>query len=216
VRGEKNLTLMVYDRVKEMMFNYDIIPGQRLVFVDLARQLNVSRTPVNNALSILAKEGFLDFVPNQGYSVHRLTRQEAESLYEVREILELGTIGKSIRFQTPEKLRALEAQMDAYEQSISDRVHRKLFIIDTAFHEHIIRMTDNTYLAEQYREVCQKIFLRFRTDDLRMNRIREIVAEHREIFKAIQSSDVQWAKELMQSHNRRAKENLFSLIFQEK
>ena len=49
---EANLTQMVYHRIKEMMSNYEIIPGQRLVFVDLANQLGVSRTPVNNALSI--------------------------------------------------------------------------------------------------------------------------------------------------------------------
>ncbi len=61
------------------MLNYEIVPGQRLVFIDLAKQLNVSRTPVNNALSILAQQGYLDFVPNQGYSVHKLTQKEAET-----------------------------------------------------------------------------------------------------------------------------------------
>ena len=71
------------------MFNYDIVPGQRLVFADLAKELNVSRTPVNNALSILAKEGYLDFVPNQGYSVHKLTLEEAKGLYEIKLIFEL-------------------------------------------------------------------------------------------------------------------------------
>ena len=73
-----NLTLKVYHRIIELMLNYEIVPGQRLVFIDLAKQLGVSRTPVNNALSILAQEGYLDFVPNQGYSVHKLTRKEAE------------------------------------------------------------------------------------------------------------------------------------------
>jgi len=61
LKGQKNLTLAAYDNIKDMMFNYDIVPGQRLVFVDLAKQLGVSRTPVNNALSILAKEGYLDY-----------------------------------------------------------------------------------------------------------------------------------------------------------
>ena len=77
LKEQKNLTLAAYDSIKEMMLNYDIVPGQRLVFMDLAKQLGVSRTPVNNALSILAKEGYLDFVPHQGYSVHKLTLNEA-------------------------------------------------------------------------------------------------------------------------------------------
>ena len=94
--GEKNLTQMVYEKIKEMMVHYEIIPGQRLIFVDLAKRLGVSRTPVNHALSILSNEGFLDFVPNQGYRVHQITEKEAESLYEIMEIIELGSIGKAI------------------------------------------------------------------------------------------------------------------------
>ena len=121
LKGQKNLTLAAYDSIKKMMLNYDIVPGQRLVFVDLAKQLGVSRTPVNNALSILAKEGYLDFVPNQGYSVHKLTEREAEGLYEVREILELGTIAKAIRMMDDKKLADFERRKKELVRSISDQ-----------------------------------------------------------------------------------------------
>lgn len=214
MKGRKNLTLAAYDRIKEMMLNYDIVPGQRLVFVDLAQQLGVSRTPVNNALSILAKEGYLDFVPNQGYSVHRLTRDEAEALYEIREILEIGSVGKAIRMMTPEKLRLLEKKKQEYERAISDRVQRKLFILDTEFHAYLIGMIENIYLVERYRDICQRIFLRFRTDDLKVERISEIVRQHDDLFEAIQIRDVDRAKELIKNHYHDAKKNLFAIIFQ--
>lgn len=214
MKGQKNLTLAAYDSIKDMMFNYDIVPGQRLVFVDLAKQLGVSRTPVNNALSILAKEGYLDFVPNQGYSVHKLTKEEAESLYEIREILEIGTIGKAIRSMTDEKLKIFEEKKDLVARSITDRVHRKLFILDTEFHASIIEMIDNPYLTERYTEICQKIFLRHRIEDLRIERMNEIVHEHEQLFKAISIKDVDWAKELIKEHHGNAKKNLFAIIFQ--
>jgi DNA-binding GntR family transcriptional regulator len=211
----KNLTLAVYDSIKEMMLNYDIVPGQRLVFVDLAKQLGVSRTPVNNALSILAKEGYLDFVPNQGYSVHKLTLEEAESLYEIREILEIGTIAKAIRQMSPDKLEMLEKKRLEYENSISDRVHRKLFILDAEFHAAIIGMIDNLYLVDRYRDLCQRIFLRFRTEDLRMDRQKEIVKEHKSLCEAVQNKDVDWAKDLIRNHHANSKKNLFAIIFSE-
>jgi DNA-binding GntR family transcriptional regulator len=198
-----------------MMLNYDIVPGQRLVFMDLAKQLGVSRTPVNNALSILAKEGYLDFVPHQGYSVHRLTRKEAEGLYEVREILEVGTIGKAIRRMTDERLARIQRRRDDYQQAITDRVHRKLFVLDAEFHASIIEMIDNEYLVERYREICRKIFLRFRTEDLRMKRINDIVREHEELFEAIRIRDVDHAKELITTHNANARKNLFAIIFRD-
>jgi DNA-binding GntR family transcriptional regulator len=212
---KKNLTLTVYDSIKEMMVNYDIVPGQRLVFVDLAKQLGVSRTPVNNALSILAKEGYLDFVPNQGYSVHKLTMEEAESLYEIREILEIGTIGKAIRNLTPEKIKALENKRTEYVAAISDRTFRRLFVLDTEYHATIMGMVDNLYLIERYRDICQRIFLRIRTEDLRLDRQREIVKEHDALFEAVTLRDVEYAKELIRTHNANAKKNLFAIIFSE-
>lgn len=214
MKKQKNLTLAVYYRIREMMLNYEIVPGQRLVFVDLAEQLGVSRTPVNNALSILAKEGYLDFVPNQGYSVHRLTQEEAEALYEIREILEVGTIGKAIRKMSDRDLKVFKQRKLDYANAITDRVHRKLFILDTEFHAGLIEMTGNTIIAGKYRDICQKIFLRHRTEDLRIERIRQIVEEHERIFEAVRLKDVARTKELIKDHNINARKNLFSIIFQ--
>ena len=196
-----------------MMINYDIIPGQRLTFADLAQQLGVSRTPVNNALSILAKEGYLDFVPNQGYSVHKLTKDEAESLYEIREILEVGTVEKAIAQITDDKISTLEKRMQDYESAISDHVHRKLFLLDTEFHSGLIEMVGNKFLTERYQDICLRIVLRFRTEDLRMERISDIIHEHQELIEAVRGRQVDQLRHLIQNHNHNAKENLFAIIF---
>jgi DNA-binding GntR family transcriptional regulator len=214
VGQRKNLVMATYDRIMQMMLNYDIVPGQRLIFVDLAKQLGVSRTPVNQALTILAKEGYLDFVPNQGYTVHKLTQYELESLYEIRQILELGTISKAIRRISPEKIERLKRKKEDYEKAITDRVHRGLFIRDTDFHAAVIEMTGNDLLVDRYRDLCRRIFLRFRIDTLSLDRIHEIVEEHGQFFEAICIKDVDMAKDLLKRHNRNAQEGLFRLIFE--
>ncbi len=208
-----NLTLKVYQQIIGLMLNYEIVPGQRLVFIDLAKQLGVSRTPVNNALSILAQEGYLDFVPNQGYSVHKLTLKEAENLYEIRKILEVGFLGKAIRNMTDKKIERVERRKLDYEKAISSHVDRKLFILDTKFHAAIMDMGGNDILSVQYRDICQKIFLRFRTEDLRMNRIIEIKKEHDELYEAIRIRDVERSKDLVRMHHKHSRENLFPIIF---
>jgi DNA-binding GntR family transcriptional regulator len=197
----------------EMMINYDIVPGQRLVFVDLAKQLGVSRTPVNNALSILAMEGYLDFFPNQGYTVHKLTRREADELFEIREIVEIGTIGRAVKRMTPNATERLRQKKTAYEQAITDTVHRKLFVLDTDFHAAIIEMTDNLYLVDHYRDICKRIFLRFRVEALSVKRVHDIVIEHDQLFEAVAIRDVELAQELLRKHNRNAKQSLFGIIF---
>jgi DNA-binding GntR family transcriptional regulator len=198
-KDERNLTYWVYSKIKEMMLHYQIIPGQRLVFIELAQRLGVSRTPVNNALSILANEGFLDFVPDQGYRVHEITLDEAESLYEIREMMELGAIGKAIRKSTLEKLEKLERQKTEYEKAVVQRVSRGRFTLDQEFHASIIKMSENLYLADYFREIFQRTF--------------QVVLEHNKIFQAIKLKDVERAKDLIKSHIHRGKEYIFSTIF---
>ncbi len=208
-----NLTLKVYHRIIELMLNYEIVPGQRLVFIDLAKQLGVSRTPVNNALSILAQEGYLDFVPNQGYSVHKITRKEAENLFEIREVLEVGFLGKAIRNMTEKKQRNIEKRKLDYEEAISARVDRKLFILDAEFHAAIIDMANNDVASARYRDICQKVFLRFKTEDLQLTRIMEIKREHHELYEAVCLKDVERAKELIRQHHKASQKKLFPIIF---
>lgn len=195
------------------MLNYEIVPGQRLVFVDLAKQLNVSRTPVNNALGMLAQEGYLDFVPNQGYSVHKMTRKEAEDLYEIREVLEIGFIGNAVRKMTDAKLKKINQKKLDYENAVDKRVTRTLFILDTEFHLSIMEMAENDYLTLRYKSICQKIFLRFRTEELVLERIQEIIKEHNRLFEAIQVRDVERAKEFIKNHYKASKGALFPIIF---
>lgn len=213
MKKQSNLTLKVYQQLIELMLNYEIVPGQRLVFIDLAKQLNVSRTPVNNALSILAQQGYLDFVPNQGYSVHKLTLKEAENLYAIRQVLDVGFVGQAIRNMTEKGLQILKKRKIAYEKAINNQVTRKFFILDADFHAGILEMVGNDTLTTQYRDICQKIFLRFRTEDLRLDRIREIAEEHHQIYEAIRLKDVEQAKELLKFHHKSSQKNLFPVIF---
>jgi len=211
--NEKNLTQMVYRKIKEMMLNYEIVPGQRLIFNDLAKRLGVSRTPVNNALSILANEGFLDLYPHQGYTVHQITKEEAESLYEIREIIELGTLSTAIRKLTPEKVEKLERQKCLYENAVTEQVSRGRFTLDQEFHACLVQMSENLYLADYFREIYQRIFLRHRIEGLIAERARKVVSEHNEIFESIILRDVEWAKESIKSHIKAGKEYIFSIIF---
>jgi DNA-binding GntR family transcriptional regulator len=213
LNGERSLTQMAYRKIKEMMLNYEIIPGQRLVFVDLAKKIGVSRTPVNNALSNLANEGFLDFVPHQGYTVHELTLEEAQALYQVREIIELGAIGLAIEKLTPEKLEALRRKNEIVSEKLNaPQVTRKNFILDLEFHAAYVEMSGNPYLTNCFREVYQRIFLRHRLEGLSIVRNQKVDVEHRELFDAISSRNVRKAKELIKKHIRAAEKSIFSVF----
>ena len=210
--GISNLTDMAYRKIKAMMMNYDIVPGQRLIFVDLAKRLGVSRTPVNSALGILAAEGFLDFVPNQGYTVHEITHHEASNLYELRKILEMGAIEKVIERVTPEKLELLKKRQNLYEKAILDNISRGRFALDQEFHAAYIQMADNPYLTSYFREIYQRIFLRHRIEGLRPGRAKEVVSEHKALFEAIRQRDVKRARNLIEQHIDAGEKYIFSAV----
>ena len=141
------------------------------------------------------------------------TAKEAEALYEVREILEVGTVEKAFKKMTPAKLKEVEKRKREYRKAITNQVQRKMFVLDTAFHAGIIEMVENPTLTERYWDICQKIFLRFRVEDLKVERIRDITKEHQELFEAVKAKDADLTKELIRSHHSRSRENLFAIIF---
>lgn len=211
----KGLAQITYNKMKEMMFSYRIVPGQRLILVDLAKQLSVSRTPINIALSILHRQGFLDFVPNQGYRVHEITREEMENLYYVRKILELGAVEKAIERLNQKKLSNFKKKKDLYEKAVTEHVSRGRFILDQEFHASLIKMGDNPYHTEYFRDVYQRIFLRHRIDMLIAERATKVAIEHNEIFDAISRKDVRNSKKLIRNHIRTGMRYIISSVFYE-
>ena len=201
MKESKNLTLEAYEHIKKMMMTSCLAPGQRLKFKQLAERIGVSRTPVNNALHILAREGYLDFVPNAGYSVRRLTADEAKELHEIRLILEIGSIGKAIRRITDDKLLRVQQAKTACEQAIGQADSQKLYLLDTNFHAGLVAMADNPQLVRHYLEICRKAVLGLSTDSLPEERFWQICWEHEALFEAVRLRDVDGAKDLIYRHS---------------
>ena len=210
---EQNLNEIAYQKIKQMLLDYDIVVGQKLVVGDLADKLGVSRTPINNALYLLAKQGFLDFVPNHGYTVHQLTREESDSLYEMREILELGVVEKCIALATEETLQILGQKELAFSKAVDEEVGRTRFLYDQEFHAYIFEMSGNLCMADYFREIYQKIFLRHRISPRRGERMVNASAEHHGIYEAILLRDAARAKKAISAHVQAGREYIYSFIF---
>lgn len=192
-----NLTEKVYNQILELMVNGEITPGQKLTFIDLATQFAVSRTPINNALSLLAQEGYLDFTPNRGYTMHKLTTKEAKHLRGIQEVLEVGFIGQAIKNMTDmDKLKLILCK-DAYAQAIDNRKDRKLLLLDIEFHAAIFDLADNPVFSNGYRHICRKLFLCLHEKQIQPKLIRDTRDEHDSLYQALCSKDVEQARKLL-------------------
>ncbi|MFC1532460.1 GntR family transcriptional regulator [Thermodesulfobacteriota bacterium] len=205
------MTQTTYDKIKEMMLDYKIVPGQRLVFTDLAKKLGVSRTPVNNALNLLAKEGFLDLIPHQGFRVHELTREEADSLMEIRLMLEIGSLERVIKGITESKNKLLKKKKDLYEEMALKGVSRASFMLNEDFHCCYMEATKNLYLIDYFREINQRVFIRHRVDGYSPERTQHVIKEHNKIFEAICNENLDMAQKAIKEHIIAGKEYILTL-----
>lgn len=192
-----NLTEKVYNQILELMVNGEITPGQKLTFIDLAKQFAVSRTPINNALSLLAQDGYLDFTPNRGYTVHKLTTKEAKHLRGIQEVLEVGFIDQAIGNMTEtDKLRLMVCK-DDYTKAAVNRKDRKLFLLDILFHREILDLADNPVLSNGYRHICRKLYIRLHDKQLQEEQIKRILDGHDNLYQALCDKDGKWARVLL-------------------
>ncbi|MFH0780534.1 MAG: GntR family transcriptional regulator [Pseudomonadota bacterium] len=192
-----NLTEKVCNQILELMVNGEITPGQKLTFIDLAKQFVVSRTPVNNALSLLAQDGYLDFTPNRGYTVHKLTAKEAKHLRGIQEVLEIGFIDQVISNITAANKLKLKICKDDYAKTAVSHTDRKLFLLDILFHTDILDLADNPVLSNGYRHICRKLYLRLHDKQPQEEQIKRILEEHDNLYQALCDKDGKQARWLL-------------------
>ena len=138
--SRSSLHIEVADRVREMIFDRTLPAGYRIDELDLSAKLGTSRTPLREALKVLANEGLVRLAPGRGAFVTELSAQEVDSLFPVLALLEARCAGEAVRRQTPADVRRLEAihqrmedhvaagDGDAYHQA-TDELHHLLHTI---------------------------------------------------------------------------------------
>ena len=104
----RSTSSQVYEKLREMVILYDIKPGERLNEVALAEKLEVSRTPIRDALNLLARDGFLE-ESGRGYVRRSLNLKETLDLYEAREAIEVECLRLAAQRATPAQLDEVEA-----------------------------------------------------------------------------------------------------------
>ena len=195
----------VYNILKRNICDGVYKPGQRLLETELAASLNVSRSPVREAMRKLATEGLVEEFPNRGVFVKQFSDEDIDHIFEVRILLESHAIRHSQRHLTSERAAALRARLDSLlrtyrEGSLEDYIEQ-----DTALHEEIIELADNPVMTEMYKLVYSRT-QQFRIYSLiSKQRFDESVAEHTSVVESILSGDTAVAVRINKQHLKLAR-----------
>lgn len=193
------LSSKVYAAIKEMIANHRFQPGARLNVEKISKELEVSRTPVWEAVRRLQQEGLLENIPYRGVFMVEMTLGRALELYQVREALE----GLAARLAAPhvnEKVldkmgETLETQIKVIEKGDLLGYSRT----DFDFHGLIHRMSHNSVLQEMLESLKAK--MQPITMEVR-SLLPKLYEDHLEIVEAIRSKDPEKSEKILRRHNR--------------
>ena len=192
IQNHKPLREMVYEELKMQILTGAIVPGTRMMEVELANQIGVSRTPIREAIRKLEKEGLVVIEPRRGAYASQISTKDMVEILEVRQNMEgLAAFFAASRMQ-PEQLDDLKEVAEKYNRAVADGNMEDMITYDTRFHRI---------------EQLQELVLRFRYiyyDDFK--RAENMPEEHRLILDAIESGNADAAREAADVHIARLKE----------
>ncbi len=192
--------VLVHNAIRDMIMNNDLQPGEKINQIHIANMLNVSRTPVVNALHRLESEGLVDRMQNSGFSVHRLSIQEFQDLFDLREALDIIVAKDLVEKMNESELDYLESLFSEYGKEphrLDADVYRSL---DLKFHTLLITYSRNKMVERVYDNM--QILARTYIAGL-IRHYSQTFQEHLEIIEALRARDPRKAEITMRSHNNR-------------
>lgn len=185
-------------------------PGQRLNEGALARELNVSRTPLREALHRLASEGLLVLVRGSGFYARPLDVKEVFDLYEARLALEMAIVRLACERADGEWLNAMDAYLEASVRAQESAPIEQLLNFDESFHERVAEVTGNAELLRLLRNINARIHF-FRWVDMQGRRDKT-QREHRALVGAIRERDSERAADVIRIHITRRQDQIVDII----
>jgi len=184
-----SVSVAAYSSVKQVLLSSKYAPGARVDIEELCRELDVSRTPIFDALNRLEAEGLVEILPRKGVYLVTLSEEKARELYEVREILEARATRLAATNVTEKQLEQLKRVLDKQASCLANDDAQGYASATIKFHNVIIEAAGNKTLERILNAVhSQMEALRLRTLYL-PTRLRQSFAEHKRIFEALSKRD---------------------------
>jgi DNA-binding GntR family transcriptional regulator len=194
------LRLGVAEALREAILGGELKPGQALTELDIAARLKVSRAPIREALRILAQEGLVETIPYKGTRVRRLTAQDVEETYSLREQLEAFALKRMIESRSPIDTRPLEALCAAMQDAAACGDLKRLNSEDERFHRTLIRLGRHELLMTMWRVVAMRVRQIIALRNERNHDLMAVALNHPPIVAAIKARDLAAALALIKPH----------------
>lgn len=214
IENIQSVSDIVYSNLRDMIFSQDLKGGDRIIESAVAEEMNVSRTPVREAIKKLEAEGLLEYMPRKGVIVKGICKDDITEIYAIRKAIEVLAVEFSVDNITSEELEQLKELSDrskkyaaaGEEDSFNNALKEfNRLLIETSRKPRLIRLIDiHLDYLERFRFINRG----------KINRRKDAIEEHDAILEAISKSDKEKAKEAVIYHLDNAKKAYLEAVIE--
>lgn len=191
---------VVFNTLREAILRGELVPGERLMELQLAAKLGVSRTPIREAIRMLEQEGLAITIPRKGAIVAGMTEKDMQDVLEIREALEELSVQVACDKITAEEIEKLRENMKNFEDSLRSGDLKKMAQADVEFHDVIYQATHNPKLISMLNNLREQMY-RYRVEYLKNPQNHEqLLREHEAIYKGILEKDKVTVTDMIRKH----------------
>lgn len=191
---------VVFNALRQAILKGQLKPGDRLMEIQLANKLGVSRTPVREAIRKLELEGLVLMVPRKGAEVAQITEKSLVDVMEIRRALEELAVRLACERMTSEGLDNLRNAEEMFEDALKKDDITAIAEGDVRFHDAIYQATDNLKLVQLLSQFREQMY-RYRVEYLKRREFHpQVITEHRDIIRTIEERNTDVAAEQICSH----------------
>lgn len=206
---EKSVSMadIVFEKIEDAILSGEFAEGEVITELKLCKLLDVSRTPVREALTRLRQEGLVK-ESGKGAVVVGISKEDLFDIYEVRMRIEGLAVARCAEVITKEQLKALEETLELQEFYTAKNQPDSIKKLDSEFHKQIYSYCGSRTLETLLSELHRKVKRYRKTSVSNPERATLAVKEHREIYEAISAHNGALAEELVSKHIKNARENI--------
>lgn len=191
---------VVFQTLRGAILKGDLKPGERLMELQLASKLGVSRTPIREAIRMLEQEGLAVTIPRKGAEVAKMTEKDMEDVLEIRLSLEGLAVRLSCEKITPVTLQELKVAMEDFEEKTKTGQFVEMAKSDVKFHEILYKASNNPKLQQLLSNLREQMY-RYRVEYLKDDGIYpRLIEEHQKMYNALKAKDQELAVSYVEKH----------------
>ena len=191
---------VVFNTLRKAILRGELKPGERLMEIQLANKLGVSRTPIREAIRKLELEGLVLMIPRKGAEVAQITEKNMQDVLEVRKALEELSVQLACERITPEQVEEMKMAAEDFRKVLKSGDVTKIAEADVKFHDIIFAATNIQRLITLLNNLREQMY-RFRVEYLKQKECYpQLLEEHDKLIALISGGEVEEACELMGCH----------------